>query len=575
MTRFVLSLFCAVVCCAAALAAPALSPELESRVDAVFAQWDHPDTPGAVVGIIRNGTFVYRKGFGLANMEARQPNAATTVCRIYSMSKQITATCIALLAEEGKLSLSDDVHKYFPDMPDYGKPITLYELIHHTSGLRDYLSLVWLSDHRPDDYDNEAAVLPLLFAQKGLNFEPGTQYSYTNSGYLLLSLIVEKVSGEPIRQFADEHIFKPLGMMHAHYHDDYTEVVPDRAWGYFPKNDERTRWGISINNSNIVLGCGGIMSTLDDWARWDANFYHNRLPGGQALIDRMLTPAILPNGSSTYYGYGIGVGDYRGLRLISHAGAYRAHRSEWWQFPRQHFSIIVFCNSSEANTSQLCRQIADLFLSETYAANTEAQTIPADVKYVKVPEKRLEKYAGTYRNTVTGSIYRFRVEDGTFTVRTSVNQLALRAVDATTFIAPNAPERHLFRFAFQRQPDGSLYVHALYDGQRTWELEPLYVVRHSRRQLAEYVGRYYNEDLDVSYDIRRHGRGLVCEQAGYERELSPAPSTEKKPGDVFRGRPGRNEFAFTRDAHGSVVGFTMDTSRAKHLKFVREAGKDS
>ena len=572
MTRFPCLLFAVLFLASSALAAP-LSPDLSADVDALFQKWDRPDVPGMSVGIIRDGSLVYARGFGLANMEARQPNAASTVCRIYSMSKQFTAACIALLAEEGKLSVDDDVRKYFPDMPDYGKTITLAHLIHHNSGLRDYLGLVWLAGRRPEDYENEAAVLPLIFAQKDLNFEPGSEHAYTNTGYLLLSLIVEKVSGKPLREFADERIFRPLGMTHTHFHDDYTEVIPDRAWGYFPKDDEETKWGISINNSNIVMGCGGMMSTLADWARWDANFYDNQLPGGPELIERMLAPGVLDSGTATHYGYGIVVSEYRGLRLVSHGGAYRAHRSDWWQFPEQRLSVMVFANYSEADTGVLCRQIADLFLSESYAEDTEARTVPAGIAYVDVPEKALEKFAGMYRNTVTGSIYRFNVEDGAFTVQTTVHRLALGAVDATTFIALDAPENHLFRFEFVEQEDGSHRVRALYAGRSTWELEPLYVVPHRRGELREYAGRYYNEDLDVTYDIHRRGRGLTYTQNGYTRELEPAPGTENKPGDVFRA--GRNEYAFSRDDSGRINGFTMDTSRAKHLRFVRVDGQDS
>ena len=552
------------------LAPPAqagLTSDQVRRIDRLFAPLNYPDLPGCAVGVIQDGTLVYAKGFGMASLESGLPNAATTPFHIYSMTKQFTAFCIELLAHEGRLSLDDDIRKYVPEMPDYGTPITLRQLCNHTAGVRDYLSLVWLAGQTNENYVTEEGVLPLLARQKGLNFTPGQEHSYTNSGYLLLSLVVQRVSGLSLREFADKRIFKPLGMTQTHYHDDYTEVVPYRAWGYYTKNDQETLFGLSFESSNLVMGCGGIMSTLRDYYLWDQNFYHP-VVGDATIIREMETAGKLNNGTDCPYGLGLYLSRYRGLRTVSHSGAFGAFRSEWVQFPEANFSVIVLANYSEVQPGNFCYRIADLCLRDTFKEEESGQKPPPDLKFVQLPEESLRDKEGSYRNTDTGSLYRFAVRGATLTLSTRAARFDLAAVSDTLFVGVNTPTDRYYRFEFEPQPGGGYRVHALYDGRREWLLLPQYTIERPAEQLVGFTGDYYCDDLDVTYSLEVHDGELYYRFRDDERgPLRPAPTEKPEPSDSFRVYG--SELAFTRDAGGQVDGFTLNTSRAQNLRFQR------
>jgi CubicO group peptidase (beta-lactamase class C family) len=276
----------------------------------------------------------------MANLEHNIPISSTTVFRIASTSKQFTATCVILLAEQGKLSLNDDVRKYLSEMPEYESPITIRHLIHHTSGIRDYLELIELAGMSDHDYYTDEEALEMLTRQKELNFKPGDEYLYSNSGYLLLSIIVQRGSGKSLHEFAEEHIFKPLGMRNTHFHDDHRMIVKNRAAGYSPREND----GYQIRMTTLdIVGDGGVFTTIEDLFLWDQNFYHNRL-GEKNLISQLLTPGMLNNGEKLNYAFGLAVSDYRGLRLISHGGSFAGFRAQMIRFPEQKLSVICLAN---------------------------------------------------------------------------------------------------------------------------------------------------------------------------------------------------------------------------------------
>ena len=248
-------------------------------VDQLFAQWAGPDSPGASIAIIQNGKIVYSQGYGSANLEYGVPNTPATVFDLASVSKQFTAFAIYLLAQDGKLSLDDDVRKYLPKLHDFGKVITIRQLVHHTSGVRDQSNLLLLAGWRLEDVITDEDVARLLFQQTELNFAPGDRFLYSNSGYTLLAIVVKQVSGKTLPEFAKERIFDPLGMAHTHFQDDYGIVVKDRAYSYARQPDGKYRY---VALSYSMAGPSGLFSTVGDLARWDENFYTGEV-GGPAL----------------------------------------------------------------------------------------------------------------------------------------------------------------------------------------------------------------------------------------------------------------------------------------------------
>jgi len=259
---------------------------LPDRVDALFAPWDKPGSPGCALGVIRDGQLIYKRGYGMANLEYDIPISPTSVFWIASTSKQFTAFSVALLARQGKLSLDDDIRRYLPEMPPYQRPVTIRHLIHHTSGFRDYLVLKHMAGiptedvHSDEDIfhlmarQTDEDVLAFLARQKELNFAPGDAHLYSNSNYLLLAHIVKRVSGKSLREFAEEYIFKPLGMTNTHFQDDLTQLVRNRAVGYSP----RAGGGfVSVVTNFDRVAPAGVLTTVEDLLLWDRNFYENRL----------------------------------------------------------------------------------------------------------------------------------------------------------------------------------------------------------------------------------------------------------------------------------------------------------
>lgn len=349
--------------------------EENPQVDQIFAAYDKGDSPGCAVGVIQNGEWVYQHAFGMADIEAKKPMTTKNSFYIGSNGKQFTAMSILLLAEQGKLSINDDIHKYLPEMPDYGYHITVENLVHHTSGIKDYL-ILWLQEFAGqglDGYDHIASIhegnsLELIASQKALDFAPGDQYTYSNSNYFLLGVIVERVSGKSLRQFAAENIFKPLGMTHTQYKDNIPITIPDLAIGNMFAPDG-SRWSTrQISQNYHLVGDGGLYTTLDDLFKWDQNFYHNRLGKKDPhLIDRMYSTQMLNNGKQGDYGFGLGIYDYHGMLEIEHGGGFIGYRSDIARFPEQKLTVIELCNFSSNKNSEvqdLTPRVADIFLGE-------------------------------------------------------------------------------------------------------------------------------------------------------------------------------------------------------------------
>ncbi|MFN7118158.1 MAG: serine hydrolase domain-containing protein [Saprospiraceae bacterium] len=372
-----------------------LSLEQQQAIDAVFSNWNRTDSPGCALAIVQDGQIIYKKGYGMADLEhhiAIQPN---TVFYAGSVSKQFVAMSILLLAEAGKLSLDDAVHQYVPELPDYNKVITIRHLLHHTSGLRDYLALIELSGRSYLDYVNKQAALDLIFRQKGLNFNPGEQYAYSNSGYLLLATIVERLSGMSFRQFTQEHIFKPLGMNHSFFNDYLYELVNNRAFSY----QRKAQGGFEPLFMRFALvGSGGLYTTVEDLFKWDQNYYHNRLgKQQQSLIDTMLTDGKLNNGASAGYAFALVNGQYRGLATVGHTGSLAGYRAYYVRFPAQRFSIIILGNAAEFTPTTFAYKIADILLESHFTEAASALISSAlETKQHAFTEQDLQEFPGRY-----------------------------------------------------------------------------------------------------------------------------------------------------------------------------------
>jgi len=394
-----------------------------AQVDQLFARWDNTRSPGCVAFAFRDGEVVMNRAYGMADLEWDQPLTTDTVFYLASTSKQFAAAAIALLVLDGKLTMESTVRDFVPELPDFGPgsggPIKVKNLVYHTSGLRDYLTLWHLQGKQTSDTGDNQDMLDVLAKQQGLNFETGTRWDYSNTGYVLMSVLVERVSGKSLNDFMQERIYRPLGMNNTHFDDDYQKVVPKRARSY--DRGENGEWR-RIPKAIGATGDGNMLSTVADLQKWDENFYTHKV-GGKAFTDLMQRSGTKPgmvSASKPEIGYAFGLftgSTYRGLKTIHHGGVFSGFRIQLMRFPDQHFSSGMLCNAGDVDYRKLPLQIADIYLGDQLGPIEEpkkaAHKTPENTKPVyKASGNMLMAYEGTYHSAELGIDMHLMVKHG-------------------------------------------------------------------------------------------------------------------------------------------------------------------
>lgn len=524
-------------------------------VDKLFTQWDKPDSPGCALAIIKDGKIIYKKGYGMANLEHGIPITPESVFYIGSVSKQFVSISIALLVKHGKLSLDDDIREYLPELPDYGTPITVQNLIYHTSGLRDYLTLLGIAGIDFGTY-HEDDVVELIARQRELNFNPGERYLYSNSGYFLLAVIVKRASGKSLREFTDEHIFKPLGMKNSHFHDDYTMLIKNRATGYFPAGGGKYRNFISTFD---CVGSGGLFTSVEDLFSWDQNFVHKKI-GGKDVFDLMHTKGKLNSGKELDYAFAITIGSYKGLKTVGHGGALGGYRSAILRFPEQNFSVICLSNLSSFNPSRISRQVADIYLADQFKEEVKPEIKPAEEgKFIQLSEEKLKEKAGDYIKPKTGDIMRLFIREGKLYTRVTGQAYPLAAVSETEFRVLEVPIDMVLRF--EKQGKGKpLLMHMYREGAEPETYESFKMPKPTLDQLKEYIGDYDSEELEVTFRLR-----LKKDKLYFVQRNAPENPLVMILRDRFN--IGGMKIHFIRDEKNKISAFTLDAGRVRNLRF--------
>lgn len=351
-----LALSSALLCVNRPAAQAPASPAWAAEVDALFATWDKPDSPGCVLGVIQDGKLVHARGFGQASLEHGVPITPETVFDIGSTSKQFTAAAIGLLVQDGKVQVEQEIHEWFEELPDLGADVTLDHMLHHTSGLPDYIGLM-TADRA--DVTTPAQAFEALMSVERLLFEPGTRFEYSNTNYFLLSLVVERTAKQPFHEFMQARIFTPLGMESTRLFHDHTLLIPRRASGY----GQREEGGFGVIMSNWEqLGDGAVQTSLLDLALWDANFTTHAV-GGEALQAFLHATTPLTGGKPNDYARGLFVARLEGRERVSHGGAWAGYRAELMRFPADKTTIVCLCNLATMNPTALCESVARLVLA--------------------------------------------------------------------------------------------------------------------------------------------------------------------------------------------------------------------
>lgn len=526
------------------------------KVDELFTPWDSDDTPGASVAVVRDGAIIYKKGYGMANLEYDIPNTPSTVFHIASVSKQFTAFSILLLEKDGKLSLDDDIRKYIPEVPDFGKTITLRHLATHTSGMRDQWNLLAMAGWRLDDVITKEHVLKLVSKQKELNFNPGDEYLYCNTGFTLLAEVVARVSNQSFAEFTKDRIFEPLKMNSTLFYDDHEKIVKNRAYSYYDGPNGFKKSVLSYAN----VGATSLFTTVEDLSLWSLNFAKPKV-GDQAIIEKLNTLAVLNNGKTFGGALGQFVGKYKGLNEIQHGGADAGYRTYLTRFPDENFSVVVFSNSAQFNSGGMAHKVVDIYLKDKIkeAPKKEVPKEEKPAEKVEVAPKTLATYKGKYELQPGFVITIRETEGGLEAQATGQPMVKLEAISLTKFQVVGVPAT----LEFVPNDGAAVQVVKLAQGGQVMDAKRIKDFDEKAVKLSEFTGEFYSEELATSYHFQVEADKLMAKHSRLS-DITLDPSKK----DVFSGSTWYfGQITFVRDADGQITGCKVSNGRVRNLHF--------
>jgi len=542
------------VCCTLSTAfSQTLASDTAKRIDSLFKRWDNTSSPGCAIGIVRNDSLIYAKGYGMANLEYGIPITPEIIFHMASISKQFTAYSIVLLASEGKLNLDDDIHKYLPWFPDLKEKITVRNLLNHTSGIRDQWQLLAIAGTRLDDVITQDQVIKILSKQQALNFKPGAEYSYSNSGFTMLAEIVKSVTGKTLRKFTDSAIFKPLGMTNTHFHDDYTEIVPNRSYSYERNKNHFANAVLSYS----VAGATSLFTNVDDMSKWIMNFYDHKV-GNQADIVQLTQKGRTNDGKELDYALGIVVDKYHGQTRYSHNGADAGYRTAITVFPDLKMGFIVFSNLGDFNPSGKADQLANLFIKDPSPKSDSKLRYTDYNKALLMDTLSLKKFEGHYLSD-DGAHFAFKIKNNKLYWQVNGNNNLLIKVQKDTFemfADPNV--KFIFLVNKAKQAVADQYWPGNHRLLLKYDTSP-----KPDKILLTYTGTYYCPELDCSYRIILKDHHLVLTNAKYSDTELHLFGYDILTDDFWW----MDKLKLSRNSKNQIRGFEVNSGRIRHLWF--------
>ena len=532
----------------------AVATDPAARVDQLMRPFTGDDRPGVVVGVVVDGSLRFSRAYGMANLDHGIPFRVGTISNIGSVTKQFTAMGLLLLEQAGKLSLDDDVRDHIAELPDFGDPVTIRHLLNHTGGYREIYNLLPLTGYEGEDAFARERAIDVVQRQPERQAPPATEFNYNNTGFILLSLIVERVTGEPFDRYMSSAVFEPLGMTDTRVKMVQGEIIPGSAQGYVSKTDGGYRTARDLAAS---AGAGGIYTTVSDLAKWMLNYREHTL-GGQWAVDQMTTSAVLASGDSTGYGLGLGVQNRRGQTLYAHTGGDVAHRAYFGYYPEIDGGVVAMSNNGFFNPGMGTR-IADAFFEDSFESDSEGEDDAGSG--VEVPLERLEAYAGDWVLDVGPKIV-VTVEDGSLRAQVEgQSAFTMTATSDTTFSVPEAS----LTVTFHVEADGSTSQATLFQGGEIG-MRRAEAGEMDAETLADYAGRYFSPELEVYYELTVEDGVLRVDHTGMQSvELSHTS------GDDFSGSAFfMASVSFRRAGNGDVTGFEVSNGRTKGVWFRKE-----
>jgi CubicO group peptidase (beta-lactamase class C family) len=517
-------------------------PDARVKIDKIFERFNRANSPGCVAGATIDGGTVLSSAYGMADLEHGIALAPESILEPGSIAKQFTAAAVLLLVQQGKLSLDDPVRKYIPEVPDYGTPITIRHLINHTSGLRDWGSVEGIAGWpRTTREYTHAHVLEIVSRQRALNYPPGAEYSYTNTGFNLAAILVSRVSGKPFPEFTREQIFAPLGMTSTQWRDDFRRIVRNRAVAYSP-SENTFRQDMPFED---VFGNGGLLTTAGDLLRWNRNFTDAKV-GGRAFVDSEHQQGRLTDGRTVAYAAGLMVLHWRGLNEVSHSGSTAGYRGWLGRYPEQGLSVAVLCNVSSANATELGHQVADVYLASVIRQHPQETTVP--------DRSLLEAKAGLYRSGRDHQTLLVVVQDGTLRIE---HRGLLTPVSGDVFrLGEDGPRAEFYstgnvmRLRLGTEVDEGNY----YEKVERWN--------PTAAELEAMTGEYASDEAEVTFQVALEKEHLVIHRRP-DATIALTPTHR----DGFSSSLG--SVRFLRDSAGRVTELSVGEQRVWDMRFRR------
>ncbi len=539
---------------------PVNTAAAEAQVDRLFAARQKGNKPGVAVGVIRDGNVVLRKAYGKANLEYAIDITPGSMFQIASLAKQFTALSVLLLADEGLINLDDDISEYVAEVPDFGEKITLGQLLYHTSGLRDQWGLLALAGWRSEDVITQRHILRLVSWQKELNFSPGTQFLYSNTGYTLLAEMVARVSGVGFADFARKRIFEPLGMNHTFFAQTHEQLIQNRTDSYY--QHEGTYKNAQINYAHA--GATSLYTTLDDLLRWVMNF-SDPVVGSERIFQQMRTRGVLNNGDTICFGMGQRIGTYRGLRVISHSGADAGYRAFLGRFPRQQAAVLILSNDASLDAEETGWRIADIYLQGAFPERIKPlihSPVPEILPYSHFLPDHPERYCGFYWSDNYGEGRKIYLKNDTLWYHQIdfVDQPLIPA-GLNTFSVGRQGGR--YKLVFSNRNGKSRAMELYSNGQLNATFDFMEPYHYKSEILAHYAGVYFSPELMTWYQIYTSGDNLVVSHRRLDNiVLEPVRF------DLFRSEIWFfRKVQFVRDREGQLTGFNVSNERLWDLWF--------
>ena len=522
------------------------------QIDSLFIEWNTPNHPGGVIGVMQNGEIIFSKAYGLASMEYLVPNSTGTIFNTGSVSKQFTAMGIIRLHQQGKLSFDDDIRKYITELPNFGETITIRHLLHHTSGLRSFHAVLGLAGWRGDDARTNEDINRFMSKQQDLNFKPGDEYLYCNTGYMFMVNIIEKVTDTEFKDWMKQEIFEPLGMINTYVEDNYSRITANNATSYYARKINTFERAVAYWG---YIGSGNMHSTSADLLKWLSNFY-NPKAGWENSFTLIQTLDKLNNGEKNNYAFGVSLDEVNGHKRIQHGGAIGGFRSYVSVFPKEKLSIAVLTNFSSSGIGQKSKKIAQIILED----NTKVAKAIKKPKPIKLSNQQLKKYEASYWNDNKNYIRRIYLKNDTLRYyRSEKSEDTIIPIGKNEFqLLTNTAD---VRLTFNLTNTQKVMLVSV-DGDKPEILTSFDPIKPSQKELEDYTGVFYSPELETSYTIFMEDEKLKWH---HPRHGDFDIKILKK--DVLEGKWPLATIKYIRNKNNKITGIRVSNGRVKHAWF--------